>query len=60
MALLPVGLRSLLPALRNDRFGVTAIEYALIAAFISILIVAAITLVGTSVSTFFATVGNAM
>lgn len=50
--------RSALWALRRAQSGVTAIEYALIAAFISIVIVAAVTRVGTSVCAFFTTVAN--
>jgi pilus assembly protein Flp/PilA len=46
-------------ALRNlvkDEFGVTAIEYALIAALIAVAAIAAFTLVGTNLSTTFSTV----
>ena len=38
--------------------GATAIEYALIAVFISILVVGWATFVGTAVSNFFTAVGN--
>ncbi len=37
----------------RDALGVTAIEYALVAALISLLIVTGVTQVGSSVSTFF-------
>lgn len=46
-------------ALRNlvkDESGVTAIEYALIAALIAVAAIAAFTLVGTNLSTTFSTV----
>jgi len=42
----------------NDKSGVTAIEYALIAALIAIAAIAAFTLVGTSLSTTFSTIAN--
>ena len=35
-------------ALKNDRRGVTAIEYGMIAALISVVIIATITTIGTS------------
>ena len=50
-------MRSVLTALRN-RSGATSIEYALIAIFISILVVGWATFVGTAVSNFFTAVGN--
>jgi pilus assembly protein Flp/PilA len=40
----------------NDESGVTAIEYALIAALIAVAAIAAFTLVGTNLSTMFSTV----
>ena len=43
-----------------DDSGVTAIEYGLIAALISIVIVSALQLTGTSLSSTFATVTNDM
>jgi Flp pilus assembly pilin Flp len=43
---------------RMDRSGATAIEYALIAVFISILCVAWATFVGTSISNFFMSAGT--
>jgi Flp pilus assembly pilin Flp len=51
-------LRTALAALRADRFGATSIEYALIAVFISILVVGWASFVGTSVSNFFTAVAN--
>ena len=41
-----------------DRRGVTAVEYALIAALIAVAAIAAFTLVGTRLSTTFSTVGG--
>jgi pilus assembly protein Flp/PilA len=49
-------LRSLLRNLVKDESGVTAIEYALIAALIAVAAIAAFTLVGTNLSTTFSTV----
>src|SRR5215212_4695168 len=46
------------PFLRLDRSGATSIEYALIGAFISIMIVAWATAIGSSVSDFFTQVAN--
>ena len=43
-----------------DRSGATAIEYALIAVFISILVVGWATFVGTSISQFFVDAGNGL
>jgi pilus assembly protein Flp/PilA len=40
----------------RDRNGATAIEYGLIAALISVVIIAAVTLVGTRLSSTFSTV----
>jgi pilus assembly protein Flp/PilA len=47
-----------LQRLLQDRFGVTAVEYALIAALIAIGAIAAFTLVGTRLSTTFSTIAN--
>lgn len=51
-------MRVVLTPLRIDRSGATSIEYALIAVFISILVVGWATFVGTSVSDFFMQVAN--
>jgi pilus assembly protein Flp/PilA len=45
----------LLKSLWNDDAGVTAIEYGLIAALIAVVIVSALSLVGTHLSTTFNT-----
>jgi pilus assembly protein Flp/PilA len=42
----------------NDKSGVTAIEYALIAALIAVAAITAFTLVGTSLSTTFSTIAG--
>jgi pilus assembly protein Flp/PilA len=42
----------------EDRRGVTAIEYALIAALIAVAAIAAFTLLGTHLSSVFSTVGT--
>lgn len=44
----------------RDEEGVTAIEYALIAALIAVVIIAAVTLVGNEVSDTFNTVGTTL
>jgi pilus assembly protein Flp/PilA len=44
----------------SDESGVTAIEYALIAALIAVAIIGAITTVGQNVSTVFTEVGGAL
>ena len=56
MTMDPMG--SALTALRLDRSGATSIEYALIATFISIMVVSWATFVGNSVSGFFMAVAN--
>jgi pilus assembly protein Flp/PilA len=44
----------------NDEAGATAIEYGLIAAGISVVIIAAVTTVGTNLNTMFTTVAGAL
>ena len=44
----------------NDNTGVTSIEYALIAGFLSILIIAGVSSIGTTVQGTFNTVANAL
>ena len=44
----------------GDEFGVTAIEYALIASLIAVFIITAVQYVGTQVSTVFTEVGNSL
>ncbi len=43
-----------------DEKGATAIEYALIASLIAVVIISAVSLVGTKVSTVFSEVGNSL
>jgi pilus assembly protein Flp/PilA len=51
-------LRTVLSNLIRDESGVTAIEYALIAALIAVAAIAAFTLVGTNLSTVFSTIAG--
>jgi len=44
----------------RDEEGVTAIEYGLIAALIAVVIIAAVTIVGTQLNAVFTTIGNAL
>ena len=44
----------------NDEKGATAIEYGLIAGLIGVVVITAVTAVGTKVSNQFTTIGNAL
>lgn len=44
----------------RDEEGVTAIEYGLIAALIAVVIIAAVTIVGTQLNAVFTTIGTAL
>ena len=44
----------------REEEGVTAIEYGLIAALIAVVIIAAVTIVGTQLRAVFTTIGNAL
>ncbi|MGH7076168.1 MAG: Flp family type IVb pilin [Stellaceae bacterium] len=44
--------------LSRDERGVTALEYALIAALVAVVIIGAVSLLGSSISTVFSTVAN--
>jgi pilus assembly protein Flp/PilA len=44
----------------NDQAGVTAIEYGLIAALVAVIIITAVTKVGTSLSATFQSVATAL
>jgi pilus assembly protein Flp/PilA len=46
--------------LGRDELGVTALEYALIAALVAVVIIGGVSLLGTSVSTVFSTVANTL
>ncbi|MGB6175619.1 MAG: Flp family type IVb pilin [Methylocella sp.] len=52
-------MRHLLHCLIDDQSGVTAIEYALIAGLIALVIITAVTAIGTDLSATFTSVGNA-
>jgi pilus assembly protein Flp/PilA len=47
-----------LRAFLRDRAGVTAVEYALIAGMIALVIITAVTLVGTDLTNFFLNLAN--
>jgi pilus assembly protein Flp/PilA len=49
---------SALPTLLKNQLGVTAVEYALIAALIAVAAIAAFTLVGTRLSTTFSIIAG--
>ena len=51
-------MRTLLMKIVKDQSGVTAIEYALIAALIAVAAITAFTLVGTNLSNTFTTIAN--
>jgi pilus assembly protein Flp/PilA len=53
-------LRAFFANLLKDESGVTAIEYALIAALIAVAAIAAFTAVGTSLSTTFTNIANSL
>ncbi len=54
------GMLTTIAMLRRDERGVTAIEYGLIAALISVVIIIAVKAVGTSLSTTFTTIANSL
>lgn len=51
-------MRKSIVKLVGDKKGVTALEYALIAALIAVVIIGSVSLLGTSVSKVFSTVAN--
>jgi len=53
-------MRNFMTKLLRDRDGATAIEYGLIAALISVVIITAVTLVGTQLSAVFNSIGTAL
>ena len=53
-------MQTLIKKFWKDERGATAIEYGLIAALISVVIIAAVTTVGTQLTTTFTTVSNAL
>jgi pilus assembly protein Flp/PilA len=52
------GMYKFLTAFVGDKRGVTALEYALIAALVAVAIIGSVSLLGTSVSKVFSTVAN--
>jgi pilus assembly protein Flp/PilA len=55
-----LAMRSLFSRFAKDESGATAIEYGLIAAGISVVIITAVKLVGTNLTTTFNSVANAV
>ena len=53
-------MRSLIKRFVADQCGATAIEYGLIAALIAVVIITAVTAVGTSLSTTFNTISTSV
>ena len=53
-------MKTLVSRFVNDQSGVTAIEYGLIAGLISVVIIASVTLVGTSLQTIFGQISTAL
>jgi pilus assembly protein Flp/PilA len=45
---------------RRDETGATAVEYGLMVALIAIVIIAAVTFLGTKISTLFSSAGNSV
>lgn len=60
MSSLPSEERDLLSSFIQNDLGATAIEYGLIAALISVVVIGAITAVGTNLNTTFTAVSNAL
>ena len=53
-------MKNLLTRFAKDESGVTAMEYGLIAALVAVVIIAAVTLVGTNLATVFNTIASAL
>jgi pilus assembly protein Flp/PilA len=53
-------MRNLFHRFINDQAGVTAIEYGLIAALVAVVIIVAVTKVGTSLSSTFSAIATAL
>jgi len=51
-------MRGFIARLAVDRQGVTALEYALIAALIAVVIIGGVSLLGSNISSVFSTVAN--
>ena len=52
--------RARLRALRSDCSGATAIEYAMVAVFIGIVLIASMVSIGTSVTAFFLSIASGL
>ncbi len=50
----------LFAAIRNDKRGVTAVEYGIMASLIAVAIITAVTLVGTKLNTTFGHISTAL
>ena len=53
-------MKNLITRFQNDESGATAIEYGLIAGLVSVVIIAAIALVGTELQDIFGTISTAL
>jgi pilus assembly protein Flp/PilA len=53
-------MRRFLCGVTGDELGVTALEYALIAALVAVVIIGGVSLLGTNVSQLFSTVANTL
>ena len=53
-------MKNLVSRFMTDESGVTAIEYGLIAALVAVIIIGAVTTVGTNLSATFSTVANSL
>ncbi len=58
--LIPYVRATLVTKFKMDKRAVTAIEYALIAALIAVVIIGAVTTIGSNAKTTFTSVGNAL
>ena len=55
-----ISLSTLFANLMKDESGVTAIEYAMIAALIAVVIISAVTALGTKISTVFSNISTSI
>ncbi len=53
-------MKNLFARFANDESGATAIEYGLIAGLIGVVIIGAVTTLGTAINTKFSTIGSAL
>jgi pilus assembly protein Flp/PilA len=51
---------TLIQTLKSDRQGVTALEYGLIASLVAVVIITAVKLLGTNLSSQYTTIANAV